>query len=97
MHWTPISRLFGMLLMLYSASFAHSIGVALFYQDDQWSIFAISLAITLLAGLAMWFPVRQSSSEISVREGYFVVPGQGFSPTIRLTPAREPVIMDGMR
>lgn len=73
MHWTPISRLFGMLLMLYSASFAPSIGVALFYQDDQWSIFAISLAATLLAGLAMWFPVRQSSSEISVREGYFVV------------------------
>lgn len=73
MHWTPIIRLFGMLLMLYSSSFLPSIGVAVFYQDGQWSIFALSLAVCLMAGLSLWFPVRQKSGEISVREGYFVV------------------------
>ncbi len=59
MHRTPITRLFGMLLMLYSTSFLPSIGVAVFYQDGQWSIFVLSLAVCLLAGLLIWFPVRQ--------------------------------------
>ncbi len=73
MHWTPITRLFGMLLMLYSASFLPSIGVAVFYQDGQWSIFVLSLLICLMTGLLVWFPVRHKAGEISVREGYFVV------------------------
>ena len=73
MHWTPIIRLFGMLLMLYSISFLPSIGVAIFYQDGQWTIFVLSLLTCLLTGLVMWFPVRNKPGEISVREGYFVV------------------------
>lgn len=73
MHWTPITRLFGMLLMLYSASFIPSIGVAFYFDDGQWTVFTLSMAITLLAGLLMWFPVRNTQSDIGVREGYFVV------------------------
>ncbi|WP_088916489.1 TrkH family potassium uptake protein [Granulosicoccus antarcticus] len=73
MHWTPIVRLFGMLLMLYSPSFLPSIGLSLYYEDEQWPVFVLSLAVCLLAGLLTWFPVRDKSSEISVREGYFVV------------------------
>ena len=34
-HWRAITRLFGILLLLYSLSFVPSIGVALLYDDQQ--------------------------------------------------------------
>jgi len=73
MHWRAIIRLFGILLMLYSLSFLPSVGIALLYGDGQWSLFAASLLITVLAGLALWLPNIDQHSELSVRDGFLFV------------------------
>jgi trk system potassium uptake protein TrkH len=56
MHWRAIVRLFGILLLLYSVSFLPSILVSLWYADEQWPAFALSLALTASAGLILWLP-----------------------------------------
>ncbi len=73
MHWRAITRLFGILLMLYSLGFLPSIGVSLLYHDGEWSTFTFSLAITALAGLALWFPNSKYQNELSVRDGFLIV------------------------
>ena len=73
MHWRAITRLFGILLMLYSFSFVPSIGIALLYADAQWDVFAVSLLVTAAAGLALWLPNIQQRTELSVRDGFLVV------------------------
>jgi len=73
MHWRAITRLFGILLMLYSLSFLPSIGIALLYNDGQWDVFVGSLFITAAAGLFMWLPNLKERSELTVRGGFLVV------------------------
>ncbi len=73
MHWRAITRLFGILLILYSLGFLPSLGIALVYQDGQWSLFAASLLITTATGLALWLPNIHQQSELSVRDGFLFV------------------------
>ncbi|MDT8386599.1 MAG: TrkH family potassium uptake protein [Thiogranum sp.] len=73
MQWRAITRLFGILLMLYSASFIPSIGVAFLYGDGQWDTFSASLLISALAGLLLWLPNRTRKEELSIRDGFLVV------------------------
>jgi len=73
MHWRAITRLLGMLLMLYSFSFVPSIVIALSYNDGQWSNFGLSFVITVVAGLVLWLPNTQHQSELSVRDGFLFV------------------------
>jgi trk system potassium uptake protein TrkH len=73
MHWRAITRLFGILLMLYSLSFIPSIGVALLYADRQWGVFSASLLISAVAGGILWIPNRKQRDELSIRDGFLVV------------------------
>jgi len=73
MHWRAITKLFGILLMLYSLSFVPSVGIALLYEDGQWTNFGGSLFITVVTGLMLWIPNIQERSELSVRDGFLVV------------------------
>lgn len=73
MHWRAITQLFGILLILYSLSFLPSLAIALIYDDGQWTIFALSHLITIVAGLLLWLPNARQRNEFSVREGFFVV------------------------
>lgn len=73
MHWRAITRLFGILLMLYSLGFLPSLGIALLYADGEAIIFALSLVISLLSGLVLWLPNIRQRSELSVRDGFLVV------------------------
>ncbi|MDT8320967.1 MAG: TrkH family potassium uptake protein [Xanthomonadales bacterium] len=73
MHWRSIARLFGILLVLYSISFAPSVAVALWYSDGHWFDFTLSLGITAFTGLVLWLPNTKERSELSVREGFLVV------------------------
>lgn len=73
MHWRAITRLFGILLMLYSLSFMPSIAVAFLYADGQWAIFTTSLCMTAIAGLLLWLPCRNQTEEFSIRDGFLIV------------------------
>lgn len=73
MHWRAVTRLFGILLLLYSLGFLPSLATALWYADGQWSVFANALGLTVAAGLLLWLPNLRARSELSVRDGFLVV------------------------
>lgn len=73
MHWRAITRLFGILLMLYSLGFLPSLVLSLVYADGQWTLFGASLLITIAAGAALWLPNIDQHSELSVRDGFLFV------------------------
>jgi trk system potassium uptake protein TrkH len=73
MHWRFITRLFGILLTLYSLSFIPSVGISLFYDDGHWLDFITSFLIAAGAGLLLWLPNTRQHTELSVREGFLVV------------------------
>ncbi len=73
MHWRAITRLFGILLMLYSLSFLPSLLISLLYGDGEWYLFAQSLVITVIGGLVLWLPNADRHSELSVRDGFLFV------------------------
>ena len=73
MHWRSITRLFGILLVLYSITFLPSLLLALAIQDGHAGDFVASFLITAFAGLALWLPNLGQRAELSVREGFLVV------------------------
>lgn len=73
MQWRSITRLFGILLMLYSLSFVPSIGIGWFYQDGQADVFILSLLISFVIGMLLYLPNRRDRGELSVRGGFLVV------------------------
>ena len=73
MHWRAIIRLFGILLTLYSLSFAPSLLLSLVFGDGQWAVFGLSLLATAAAGLTLWLPNIRADSELSVRDGFLLV------------------------
>ncbi len=73
MHSRAITRLFGILLVLYSLNFLPSIGVAYYFGDGQEGIFYKSFLLTLAAGGLLWLPNWKAHQELSVRDGFLVV------------------------
>lgn len=73
MHWRAITRLFGILLVLFSLNFVPSIGIAYYYGDGQAGVFDISFILTLVAGCLLWLPNWRAQQELSVRDGFLVV------------------------
>ena len=73
MHWRAITRLFGILLLLYSVSFLPSLGVSIFYDDQEWGVFGLSLLITSCTGALLWLPNRGQNEELNIREGFLIV------------------------
>tara|TARA_R110002110_G_scaffold26911_1_gene98391 strand:- start:11084 stop:12592 length:1509 start_codon:yes stop_codon:yes gene_type:complete len=72
-HWRAITRLFGILLVLYSAGFLPSLVVSLLYRDGQWDIFLASTLVSVVAGLVLWLPNLRQQQELSLRDGFLVV------------------------
>ncbi|MGK2927432.1 MAG: TrkH family potassium uptake protein [Lysobacterales bacterium] len=73
MHWRAISRLFGILLVLYSLSFLPSAAVSLWYGDGQVRDFVFAALASVATGLVLWLPNLREHSELSVREGFLIV------------------------
>jgi len=73
MHSKIILKVFGILLMVFSISLLPPIIVAMIYQDGGLYAFSGTLAGVLLTGLLMWYPVRNYSQDLKIRDGFIVV------------------------
>ncbi|WEJ62899.1 TrkH family potassium uptake protein [Thiomicrorhabdus lithotrophica] len=73
MHSKIILKVFGLLLMVYSISLLPPIMVALYYKDGGFTAFSSVLIGVLLTGLIIWYPVRNHSRELKIRDGFIVV------------------------
>lgn len=73
MHSKIILKVFGILLMVYSISLLPPIIVALYYGDGGLYSFSSALIGVLLTGLLIWYPVRNHSRELKIRDGFLIV------------------------
>lgn len=63
----------GLMLVLFSMTYALPIITSLIYQDGTVRQFVYSMLTTALAGAMMWLLTRRHKSELSVRHGYLLV------------------------
>jgi trk system potassium uptake protein len=73
MQITAIQRIIGLLLILFSTTLLPPMVVDLIYQEGAGEPFLIAFAITLLAGILLWLPVRHIRRELRLRDGFLVV------------------------
>jgi len=72
MHFTIISKVLSLLLMLFSLTLLPPILVSLHYQDHTYSSFITAFGITFITGLAAWLPVYRVKKELRTRDGFLV-------------------------
>ncbi|WP_321277247.1 TrkH family potassium uptake protein [Thiomicrorhabdus indica] len=73
MHSKIISKVIGLLLMIFSLSLVPPVIIAMIYQDGGLTAFLSVMLGILLLGSLMWWPVRNYKQELKVRDGFLVV------------------------
>jgi len=73
MHFRAITRIVGLLVMLFSGTMIVPGLVALIYRDGAGSAFTQTFFFALLIGLVLWLPNRQHKNELKPREGFLIV------------------------
>lgn len=73
MHSRVILKVFGLLLMVYSISLLPPIMVGFYYQDGGLNSFTSVMIGVLLTGLIIWYPVRNHSRDLKIRDGFIIV------------------------
>lgn len=66
-------RTFGLLLLAFAATLVPPMGVSLLYGDGELGCFAAASSVGLLAGLALWLPLRKRHFVLRSRDGFLVV------------------------
>ncbi len=70
---SPIFRVLGLLLIMFSLSMLTPIIVFFIYRDGTIEPFLVSFAVTLITGLCCWLPTRKGLRELKVKDGFLVV------------------------
>ena len=74
MHLSIVSRILGVLLMLFSMfAYLPSILVSLIYADGELDSFYISLFITFFTGLVLFLMALKSKRDLRTRDGFLIV------------------------
>lgn len=68
-----VQRILGLLLMTFSLTMLPPAGISLAFGDQTWDSFVAGFALTLLAGLVIWLPVRGAREEMRLRDGFLIV------------------------
>ncbi|MDO3381702.1 TrkH family potassium uptake protein [Gilvimarinus algae] len=72
MHFAVISRVLGVLLMMFSLTLLIPISVSLWFNDHNYMTFLWGFALAFGAGLALWAPVYKSRADLRTRDGFLV-------------------------
>ncbi|AHF75376.1 Potassium transporter [Sodalis praecaptivus] len=73
MHFRTITRIVGLLVILFSVTMIIPGLVALIYRDGAGSAFAQTFFCAQAIGLLLWLPNRRQKSELKSREGFLIV------------------------
>ena len=73
MHYQTVSKILGILLIIFSVTHLTPLMVSLLYAEHNSFPFFISFSVTLSTGLLMWAPVRNSQRDLRYRDGFLVV------------------------
>ena len=69
----PVVRVLGLLLMVFSGTYLLPLGCSLFYGDGEHWHFVAAMAVSQVAGAAMWILTRHAKRDIKPREGFLLV------------------------
>jgi trk system potassium uptake protein TrkH len=75
MDFSAVQRVIGFLIAGSSLMMLPPVFVSLFYSDGTATLFLMSAAILLLLGALIYFPVRNVSRELRLRDGFLIVVG----------------------
>ena len=73
MHFALISKILGLLLVVFSFTMIPPVAVSYSYQEGSEAPFLISFVITLALGLSLWLPFFRNKAELQTRDGFLVV------------------------
>lgn len=72
MRLSIISKVLGVLLMLFSLTLIPPALVSLWYEDKSHLSFLLAFFITLITGLVLWFPTYNIRQELRTRDGFLI-------------------------
>ena len=72
MHYAVISKILGILLMLFSLTLLPPIFVSLHFHDGAYLSFVAAFAITFTTGMIAWLPVYKARKDLRTRDGFLV-------------------------
>lgn len=73
MHFALISKILGLLLVVFSFTMIPPVLVSYGYQEGSEGPFLVSFVLTLGLGLLLWLPFFRQKSELQTRDGFLVV------------------------
>jgi len=68
-----VQRILGLLLMVFSLTMLPPIVFSVAFGDGAWLTFIQAFALTFVAGVLIWLPVRRVQRELRLRDGFLVV------------------------
>ncbi|ODS23174.1 potassium transporter [Candidatus Endobugula sertula] len=72
MHFAIVSKILGILLMLFSITLIPPMMISMLYQDSAIGAFIISFIIILFTGILIWLPVHNNQQELRTRDGFVI-------------------------
>ncbi len=73
MHFRAITRIVGLLVILFSGTMIIPGLVALIYRDGAGRAFTQTFFVALTIGSLLWWPNRREKGELKSREGFLIV------------------------
>lgn len=70
MHFRAITRIVGLLVILFSVTMILPGLVALIYRDGAGRAFSQTFMMALVIGSLLWWPNRKKKTELKPREGF---------------------------
>ncbi len=70
--WARLQGLLGMLSAMAAGMLFPALLIALFAGEDTAGVFALSSAVMLVGGLALWWPTRHVREELRLRDGFLI-------------------------
>jgi trk system potassium uptake protein TrkH len=72
MHFRLISRILGVLLMLFSLTLMPPLAVSLWFNDGSYPAFLVAFFITFITGLVAWLPFYNLKQDLRTRDGFLI-------------------------
>jgi trk system potassium uptake protein TrkH len=72
MHFSVSFRILGLLLMMFSSIQLVPLLMAMLETGNSARGFAYAIGITFFSGLLMWFPARNASHDLRIRDGFLI-------------------------
>ncbi|MEM0910125.1 MAG: TrkH family potassium uptake protein [Pseudomonadota bacterium] len=73
MQYRAIIRILGLLVALFSVTMLPPALISLIYQDGAGLAFVAAFFLSLLTGLAFWYPHRHARDDLRAKEGFLIV------------------------